>query len=97
MVDLHRNRGIVHQLQCSNILQTIPDPDTGLPGAFQVTAAALLGPKEAFFNVNGTPFGIIQTRNWATTIRGASRIEKGSEGRKCAQAEPGSFAGIAVR
>lgn len=97
MVDLHRNRGLVHQLQCSDILQTIPDPNTGLSGAFQVTIAVLLGPKEAFFDANGITFGIIQTRNWATTIRGASRMEEGNEGAKRVQAGPGSFAGISVR
>ena len=57
MVDYFSNGHLVHQLQCSDILDTIPANDS-LPGAFKVTIAALLGPKNSFFNTNGMAVGI---------------------------------------
>ena len=60
MVDEHRNGRLVHQMRCSNILPTIPAPGSSLPGAFQITIAALLGPKHAFFNARGINYGLLQ-------------------------------------
>lgn len=60
MIDVHRNGYLVHQMRCSNILQTIPAPGNGLPGAFQITIATLLGPKHAFFNARGITYGLLQ-------------------------------------
>ena len=96
MVDHLRNGNIVHQLRCSDILRTIPGPNYGLPGAFQITIAALLGPKHVFFNANGMTVGILQVRKY-TTIRGASEVEERKSGIKRVQADQGSFAGISVR
>ena len=60
MVDEHRNGRLVHQMRCSNILPTIPAPGSSLPGAFQITIAAPLGPKHAFFNARGINYGLLQ-------------------------------------
>lgn len=57
MIDYVHNGDIVHQLQCSPILDTIPANDN-LPGAFKVTIAALLGPKNSFFRANGMAIGL---------------------------------------
>lgn len=57
MVDYFRNGHIVHQLQCSDILDTIPANDS-LPGGLKVTIAALLGLKNSFLNANGMAVGI---------------------------------------
>ena len=56
--DIRRGDNIVHQMQCSHILQTSRAPGSTSPDAIQVTIAALLGPKKGFFRANNISIGI---------------------------------------
>lgn len=89
MVDEHRNGHLVHQMRCSNILQAIPAAGSSLPGAFQITIAALLGPKRAFFDARGITYSLLQiipeerppTREAAKKGRSTSESARKGKGR----------------
>lgn len=58
-MDELRNDSIFHQMRYSDILQTIPNSSS--PNTFQIAIAALLGPKNDFFEANGMAVGIDRT------------------------------------
>ena len=60
MLDQVRNGQIIHQMQCSPILDT--SPGGGSPGLIQVTIAALLGSKDAFFKATNIRAGLTVVR-----------------------------------
>ena len=59
MEDIRRHKKTIHQLQCSDILDTCPSADA--VGAIRVLVAAALGnDKDAFFRANNIAVGIAQ-------------------------------------
>lgn len=96
MVDVHRNSRLLHQMRCSNILPTIPAPGNGLPGAFQITIAVLLGPKHAFFNANDMAVGILyyipaeRPPTGEDAKKGKSTLESTRKGKRRMQTAQGS-------
>jgi len=59
IIDQVRNGQIIHQMRCSPILETAPND--GSPSLIQVTIAALLGVKDAFFKETNIRTGITVT------------------------------------
>lgn len=58
IVDRQSDGNIVHQMQCSRILQTAAPTSSPDPSAIQVTIAVLLSAKDAFFRARNIRYGI---------------------------------------
>lgn len=104
IVDRIINRNTVHQMLCSPILETAPDPSSNLPGAIQVTIAALLASKRDFFeaHMSDTAGITVGHREGVTRqLRSASKAAKSDDrpqakGKETAQDVTGGTGNVSV-